>query len=428
MVRLLQPVPSLSLSIILILHCIHAVESVSVTCYDASLIAAANSTNTTTPGAEDPAQSTSLDPLATSTNTTESQPSESLAANSDPNATATPTAPTVWWTPSVTAWWTPATVADAATATTAPVARSRKLRRFINFLHKRADDAVSAYSYGDVGEDGQVGVSVADAITTLTDGASTGLDSKLFAHRHRRTTLTALWPSSTVNPLSDSTTDSSGTAIVDSADASGSSSGTETASSSSASTTESGKTVQQKWDGLSTAAKVGIYVGAGVGALVSRFVDQTAGGNERRAELFFSTGSRRLDRLALVRYRRTSRSLGMANKAAPRRRVSARTRANKAAQQGTYSQIANQGEMVSAGPAYTGTGEIISGQDLYAGGQAPYIAKEAKPKRTPTFVGGFVPSSALRKKKQPAAQQQYVPPPEAMAQYMPPGYTGGARY
>lgn len=87
--------------------------------------------------------------------------------------------------------------------------------------------------------------------------------------------------------------------------------------------------------------------------------------------------------------------------------------------------------MISAGPAYNGTGEIVSGQDLYAGGQAPYIAPVAaqeKPKRTPTFVGGFVPSSALRKKKPATSQGQYVPPPEAMRQYMPPGYTGGERY
>lgn len=82
--------------------------------------------------------------------------------------------------------------------------------------------------------------------------------------------------------------------------------------------------------------------------------------------------------------------------------------------------------MISAGPTYTGTGEIVSGQDLYAGGQAPYVAPVAAPTRKPTFVGGFIPSSKLRKQRQQSTQG-YVPPPEAMQQYAP-GYTGGPKY
>lgn len=125
-------------------------------CYDASLL---NSTAS--------ANSTASDPQL-----------GNITAPTDPNAVPSPTSTstTLWWTPSVTAWWTPASATDAAlpAATSAPV---KRLRRFINFLVKRAD-SVPSYSYGDVDENGELGVNVADAITTLTDGTTTGLDSK----------------------------------------------------------------------------------------------------------------------------------------------------------------------------------------------------------------------------------------------------------
>lgn len=94
------------------------------------------------------------------------------------------------------------------------------------------------------------------------------------------------------------------------------------------------------------------------------------------------------------------------------------------AAQGHYAQIHDGGQVIP-GPVYTGSGEIVPGQDLYAGGQAPSVAAgaaaaaRAAVSRKPTYAGGYKPSSKR-------AASQYVPPPQAMSQYAP-GYEAASQ-
>lgn len=97
-----------------------------------------------------------------------------------------------------------------------------------------------------LGPDGTPTVSIGNAVTTITDGQSTGLTMQ-----------------PPVDPLAPPTVPNA------SAQLSASGSATGTASSTSATSTETGRTLSDKWNALPEAPRIGIYVGAAVVGLVS---------------------------------------------------------------------------------------------------------------------------------------------------------------
>ncbi|KAK4056085.1 putative glycosidase CRH2 [Microbotryomycetes sp. JL221] len=120
---------------------------------------------------------------------------------------------------------------------------------------------------------------------------------------------------------------------------------------------QTAKTVQESWDELGVPAHVGIYVGAGLVALL-------------------------LVTLIAWCWRTVSKSRGIHQ-----------------ADKGLYAPINDKGELVQH-QQYSGTGEIVPGGDLYSGGQAP----APTPSRRATFQGGFRPSSRASPFYQPSAE------------------------
>ncbi|BGP20867.1 putative glycosidase CRH2 [Rhodosporidiobolus nylandii] len=341
------------------------VSGVSVDCYDTSLLP--NFASAVDPSASEafnasaglngpssvvdpdlaPPQTASLaDAAATSTSTTAwwTPPTTSESASSSEvsvdNETVTTTSATAWWTPAV-----------------------RKLRRRLHLEKvKRADTSISSYSYGDLDENGQVGVSGGQGSTTIANDAATGLD------------LTGL--AANVVPSAGPSDEHQTAPTATSADSTHSSP-SETNSAAVASAT--GETVRQKWDSMSTAAHVGIYIGAAAAALFL---------------------------LVLVGW--------IWRKAASSRAAAKGTPPPDAG--GAYSRINDQGEMLATGPIYSGSGEIQPGEQLYAGGIAPAAAAAAAPlsrKSTSSstnskFQGGYIPSSQLQQQYGLAYQPQVM--------------------
>lgn len=106
-------------------------------------------------------------------------------------------------------------------------------------------------------------------------------------------------------------------------------------------------TVAQRWDNLPTAAHIGVYVGAGVSALLILLAISC-----------------------------------LWTKASSSNNGSQYTR--KLPGQGAYSQV-NEGSTVQSGPIYSGGGELYPGEELYGG------------VKMPTYQGGYVPSSEMMK-------------------------------
>ncbi|GAA5913228.1 hypothetical protein JCM5296_006859 [Sporobolomyces johnsonii] len=361
------------------------VSSLKVECYDTSLLPNFTSSTNTTSGAYNASTSLNNSTAINSTTSLSDVSSDPAASTAlDPaQASATPSASTtLWWTPasvasessssstelstststSATLWWTP-TVASAKS----------RLRRLVRLEKVRRDSSgIESYSYGSIGDDGQIGVSGGSDSTTIVNDASTGTNMQ---GTDTSTSATSLAVDSATRSATGTATDSSATATDSSA--------TATDSSASSTATSDNKTVQEKWNDLGEGAHIGIYIAGAVVAVAL---------------------------VALVGW--------LWRKAASTRPQSGGTPKPDAG--GSYARIGDQGEMLPTGQVYTGTGEILPGMDLYSGGQAPAAILASTPSRksstasrTPSlgkYQGGYVPSSQLRAQYgvdyQPQAKRQ----------------------
>ncbi|GAA5970354.1 hypothetical protein JCM11641_001676 [Rhodosporidiobolus odoratus] len=335
------------------------ISGVSVECYDTSLLANwSMAGNTTMSGAFNSTAglnaSASVDPSLTMFQT------DPLA---DAAPSATPTSATLWWTPPAaasasakpssekadesvsvtttsttqTAWWTPAV---------------KKLRRRLQLAKvKRAENAGS-YTYGDIDEYGLPAVLGSVGGTVITNDAATGQD---------------MTGGTSDKPPSDPNVDTAANPTTNTASAASHVASATSDASASPSSTSVAKTVQEKWDELSTGAHIGIYVGA---AVLAVFL------------------------LVLIGW--------IWRKAASSRNSAHGTPGPDAG--GAYFPINDQGEMLPAGQLYSGHGQIQPGQDLYSGGQVPAATagaasvsrKSTSSSTNSKYQGGYIPSSQLK--------------------------------
>ncbi|GAA5851914.1 hypothetical protein JCM8547_000098 [Rhodosporidiobolus lusitaniae] len=214
------------------------VSSVKVDCYDPSLLPGSNTSTLTAASGVYDASLGASSASTWNTDVFQTNPLEDMAPSSTDSSSTT-----VWWTAptassavnsaavttetatttttSSTAWWTPAV---------------RQVRRFIQFA-KRQDASSSSYSYGDLDENGQVGVSYVTGLGNIDTSSSASSD------------------------LSASATDSPSASATDSI-ASATASDSATASATSTSTT-----LTDKWNDLGTGAHIGIYIGGALAAV-----------------------------------------------------------------------------------------------------------------------------------------------------------------
>ncbi|GAA6002026.1 uncharacterized protein JCM10292_001804 [Rhodotorula paludigena] len=284
-------------------------------------------------------------------------------------ATSTTTEPQAWWT-----------------------GRARNRKRIVLEKVKR-QQSFSSYSYGDLNDDGEVAVSFSNDATTIGSDAATGLDmtgSK--ASQQMSSVLDVPTATTSVKPDPSAPVESPKPDMLDTESIFSASilplqsthSDHSASGSNSASPAEmTGKTTAEKWEELGTPAHVGIFVGAGVGAL---FLVVLVGWLWRKAASTHGGGP-------------------------------------KADAGGAYAPIGDMGEMVPQGRIYSGTGEIRPGQDLYSGGQVPVVpvvaplqrsssssSKKSGVSRSSTLVSKYAADPAM-------AQTGYVPSSQLKQQY-----------
>ncbi|GAA6042727.1 hypothetical protein JCM8097_005551 [Rhodosporidiobolus ruineniae] len=351
------------------------VSAVTVDCFDPALLPGSFSDNTTMSGAFNSSAGLNETSFSSSTSATptqnwwEAQQTSVSSAESSSSSTTTQN------------WWAALQAAKTSSTTTAAGVVQRLGRRVVQLVKRQSGG--QSYSYGDLDQNGQVSVSVGSSSTVISDDSATGTNMQGEASK--------LSPSSASAPVTPTSTDS---LSPSSTNASASASSTESptsAPSASASAASFEERLKNKWDRLSTAARVGIYIDVAAGAL---FLVVLIGFLWRKAA--------------------SARSARKGTTPPPDAG-------------GSYYPIDDQGEMLPTGQVYTGTGEIRPGESLYSGGVAPssssfsaptgpqmdYTAAASAPSiaRVPTSSsaastqsagsrkytgGGYVPSSQLR--------------------------------
>ncbi|BGP28118.1 glycoside Hydrolase Family 16 protein, CBM8 containing [Rhodotorula toruloides] len=320
------------------------VSSVKVACYNAGLLSSPSLGQDAPYNDRQPeAKPTSSDLLSGIANAFSSR---STAASS--------TSRSLWWNP-------PSVAADVSAALPTLFAgwegRARLGKRGVtanSVKDKRAEASSNPASYQYTGLDtnGLLNILRGQAGTTINDDAATGLN----------------WPG--VSSVGSSASPSTSSASTGSKIASLTSTASASVSSTSAtawssvpgpSGTSEPQTIQEKWNKLGTPAHIGIYI---AGIFAALFILVLVGWLWRKA-------------------------------------ASSRTRPPGPDARGPYEPIGDVGEMQPAGAIYRGNGQIEPGQDLYSGGQMPYIAAAAA--TAPAAVG----PSASRKSSSASTRSKY---------------------
>ncbi|BGP35940.1 putative glycosidase CRH2 [Rhodotorula toruloides] len=280
-------------------------------------------------------------------------------------------------------WWKPSS-ATAEDANPLPTlfagwgGRARLGKReetIVSTREERADanSSPASYQYTGLDMNGLLNILGGQAVTTTNDDSATGLNWPGLSSISSSASASA--PPTASFALSDPKSASSTSAASGSASTASATSSTSAASPSEPSEPQ---TIQEKWNQLGTPAHIGIYIGGGLAAL---FILVLVGWLWRKA-------------------------------------ASSRKQTPGPDARGPYEPIGDMGEMQPAGAIYRGNGQIEPGQDLYSGGQMPYMAAAAPAAAGPSAsrktssastrskydkmagsVPGFVSSSSLRAKK-----------------------------